>query len=401
MITKKILPYLLEYTEIAKTAIRSMLGVPSVNNVVTDVKANGTSVLTGKVANIPLATTSADGLMSASDKVKLNSAVDDVQINGTSVVTDGVANIPIGGDNLGLVKVTPKYGVQATSDGTLATTAATSLRIKSGEDEFRPLTPYYQHESVFYGLAKASGDTTQSTSNNAVGAYTDEAKSAIQTMLDVPSKNDIPEVNGNDVQINGTSIVQNGVANVPVAGVNTLGVVKVSTGRGIEINGVNSLQLVGADNTAIKAQSDSRKPITPLFQHASTFYGLAKAAGDTTQSTSSNAVGTYTDSAKTAIKNMLGVIDGGGTISETITGTDPTITAQNNFRYMCGELYTLNFTPCVSGVCEVIFTSGATPTVLTLPDTVRMPTWWTGVEPNTTYEISIVDGVYGAVMSWS
>ena len=68
---------------------------------------------------------------------------------------------------------------------------------------------------------------------------------------------------------------------------------------------------------------------------------------------------------------------------------------------MCGELYTLNFTPCVSGVCEVIFTSGATPTVLTLPDTVRMPTWWTGVEPNTTYEISIVDGVYGAVMSWS
>lgn len=156
-----------------------------------------------------------------------------------------------------------------------------------------------------------------------------------------------------------------------------------------------------ASDSLVKSGINSYAPIVPSNQHTSAFYGLAKASGDITQSTSSNAVGTYTDSAKTAIKNMLGVIDGGGTISENITGTDPTITAQNNFRYMCGELYTLNFTPCVSGICEVIFTSGATPTVLTLPDTVRMPAWWTGVEANTTYEISIVDGVYGAVMSWS
>lgn len=49
------------------------------------------------------------------------------------------------------------------------------------------------------------------------------------------------------------------------------------------------------------------RPIVSSEGHTATFYGLAKAAGDTTQSSSSNAVGNYTDSAKTAIKNMLGV----------------------------------------------------------------------------------------------
>jgi len=191
------------------------------------------------------------------------------------------------------------------------------------------------------------------------------------------------------------------VANVPTANGSRLGVVYTDSSNGLVVDMNGKLTISQATDNYIKSGTRNNNPITPVRQHMSTFYGLAKAAGDTTQSSSSNAVGTYTDSAKTAIKNMLGVIDGGGTISETITGTDPTITAQNNFRYMCGELYTLNFTPCVSGVCEVIFTSGATPTVLTLPDTVRMPAWWTGVEANTTYEISIVDGVYGAVMSWS
>lgn len=204
-----------------------------------------------------------------------------------------------------------------------------------------------------------------------------------------------------DVKINGNSVVTDGVANIPKANSSTYGVVKVNGDYGIGKMGDGSLTLMLASERESKDGTNMHNIIAPINQHISTFYGLAKASGDSTQSASSNPVGTYTDEAKTAIKNMLGVIDGGGTISETITGTDPTITAQNNFRYMCGELYTLNFTPCVSGVCEVIFTSGATPTVLTLPDTVQMPVWWTGVEANTTYEISIVDGVYGAVMSWS
>ena len=86
-------------------------------------------------------------------------------------------------------------------------------------------------------------------------------------------------------------------------------------------------------------------------------------------------------------------------ISVTVTGTDPVIQANSNTRYICGEVATLSFTPCASGICEVIFTSGTTPTVLTLPQTVTLPERFE-VEASHTYEISIVDGVYGAVMYW-
>lgn len=220
---------------------------------------------------------------------------------------------------------------------------------------------------------------------------TEQDKQDIAGLVDTPV---------DDVRINGQSIVESGVANIPYGSNDNYGLLKASSTNGIFASG-GVLSINNASESDIKGGTEELKPLTPNREHMATFYGLAKASGDSTQPQSDNTVGEYTSEAKTAIKNMLGVIDGGGTISETITGTDPTITAQNNFRYMCGELYTLNFTPCVSGVCEVIFTSGATPTVLTLPDTVRMPTWWTGVEANTTYEISIIDGVYGAVMSWS
>lgn len=84
-----------------------------------------------------------------------------------------------------------------------------------------------------------------------------------------------------------------------------------------------------------------------------------------------------------------------------VSGTDPVIAADQNTRYVCGECYTLDFTPSAAGTCSVQFTSGSTPTVLTLPGTVKMPDWWTGVEAGYTYEISIQGGVWGAVMAWA
>lgn len=96
------------------------------------------------------------------------------------------------------------------------------------------------------------------------------------------------------------------------------------------------------------------------------------------------------------------VMDGesGEGIAVTVSGTTPSITAEANHRYICGTLDELTFTPPVSGVVDVLFTSGTTPTVLSLPNTVRMPEWFE-VESGYTYEINIVDGVYGAVMSWA
>jgi len=87
----------------------------------------------------------------------------------------------------------------------------------------------------------------------------------------------------------------------------------------------------------------------------------------------------------------------------TVSGTSPTIAAEQNTRYICGEVTSLSFTPCASGICDVRFTSGSTVTVLTLPSTVKMPDWFdpTALDANTVYEINVLDGVYGVVMSWA
>lgn len=113
-------------------------------------------------------------------------SVDDVQINGTSIVSNGVANIPPAGtDTFGVAKINVSNGVRILNNGQLATYPAVSSHVKTGTNESRPLVPKLQHESTFYGLAKAAGDTTQSQSSNPVGTYTEEAKTAICTMLGV------------------------------------------------------------------------------------------------------------------------------------------------------------------------------------------------------------------------
>lgn len=94
------------------------------------------------------------------------------------------------------------------------------------------------------------------------------------------------------------------------------------------------------------------------------------------------------------------LIDSIRTKEETITNTDVSITGVANTRYICGTLSTLDFTPPAEGIVDIIFTSGSSKTILTLPNTVKMPDWFE-VEPNMTYEISIADGVYGVVTLWA
>lgn len=71
---------------------------------------------------------------------------------------------------------------------------ASSSYIKAGTNKYNPIVSYNQHESVFYGLAKAAGDTTQSASSNAVGTYTDDAKTAIKTMLGITDGQDLSHI---------------------------------------------------------------------------------------------------------------------------------------------------------------------------------------------------------------
>ena len=112
-----------------------------------------------------------------------------------------------------------------------------------------------------------------------------------------------------DVQINGTSIVdENNVANIPIAGTNALGVVIISYGGGLQIGSNGGISVKRATATEIKTGTNQYAPVTPNNVKEATFYGMAKAAGDTTQTQSSNPVGTYTDEAIVKILSMLGIV---------------------------------------------------------------------------------------------
>ena len=84
----------------------------------------------------------------------------------------------------------------------------------------------------------------------------------------------------------------------------------------------------------------------------------------------------------------------------TMTGTDITLEAQAETRYICGTLASLEITSLpTQGIVDIVFNSGSTATVLDLPSTVQMPEWFL-LGANQTVEISILDGVYGSVMTW-
>ena len=102
-----------------------------------------------------------------------------------------------------------------------------------------------------------------------------------------------------------------------------------------------------------------------------------------------------------AYMDMSGSADPADTVY--ISGANPVIKAGKNTLYVCSSiLQTLTVTPNPSGISAVRFTSGTTPTVLNIPSTVLWPDWFDGTcEAERTYEISIMDGIYGAVMSWA
>lgn len=214
---------------------------------------------------------------------------------------------------------------------------------------------------------------------------TEQDKQEIAGMVDTPV---------DDVQINGTSILSNRAANVPLASANAYGVGKVGS-KGITIDSNGVFAIVRASSSQIKSGANGTAPVTTYVQHEAAFYGLAKAAGDTTQSQSNNEVGMYTEEAKSAISDMLN-----GSVS--VSGTTPTIVAKSGIRYVCGEVTSLYFTPCATGICDVVFTSGTTPTVLVVPSTIK---WANGFDPsaldaNTTYELNIMDGL-GVCGTWT
>ena len=90
-----------------------------------------------------------------------------------------------------------------------------------------------------------------------------------------------------------------------------------------------------------------------------------------------------------------------------VNGTTPTIVAKAGIRYVCGEVLTLDITVPSTGIIDVIFTSGSSPTVLTITPPTGMTMKWANnfdpaiLEANATYEINIMDGYLGVVGKWT
>lgn len=110
----------------------------------------------------------------------------------------------------------------------------------------------------------------------------------------------------------------------------------------------------------------------------------------------------------TSVNGQIGAVtltaaDVGAAEAETVvavSGTTPTITPAANTIYNCGELTSLTISnPPATGAYSIVFTSGATATDLSIPQTLLMPDGFT-VEANTLYEINVLAN-RAVVGSWA
>lgn len=197
----------------------------------------------------------------------------------------------------------------------------------------------------------------------------------------------LTDVTVSDVQVNGTSVVTNGVANVPVANMTTVGAFKTSSFKGFAVDNSGDIIVDFANSAHIKAGASGYKFLVVANQAQATFYGLAKIAG-ADEKNSALAAGVYTENAKSKISQMLNA-------PVTVSGTTPTINAMAGVQYVCGECATLDITLPASGCVDVVFESGSTPTALTLTLPTGYTLEWLGgfddtsLDASCTYEINV------------
>lgn len=158
---------------------------------------------------------------------------------------------------------------------------------------------------------------------------------SIQEELDKKANvSDIPEVPVQDIQINGTSILNNNVANIPVADANNLGAVKIRIGySGLRIDDNGFLTTYPAMPIDIKTGIHQQRQPAVNRQHESTFYGLAKAAGADMKDIADTTVGAYPDAQKEAIQSMLG-------ITQMLAPENPNLVASQ--AYKIGDVFAAN-----------------------------------------------------------
>ena len=262
------------YTPGAKAAIQNMLGVTdliSTEEVSTATAAhalNSLFLMGGKLYKATSAIAIGDAVVGGTncEVVKADEVFPhDVQVNGTSIMSDGVANIPIASTtNFGAVKIAYIQGINVdTVSKTLCIYAAGENQLKAGTNIYMPIVPNSQHKSVFYGLSKVAGvDLANETVT--LGIYPETSKTAIRSLIGAAAASDVTV---SDVQVNGTSVLSNGIANVPVATNESLGVIKPASGGGLYLWENGLISITPASESDIKAGTNAYTPLTPKRQH--------------------------------------------------------------------------------------------------------------------------------------
>ena len=163
-----------------------------------------------------------------------------------------------------------------------------------------------------------------------------------------------------DVKIDQSSIVdQDGVATIPIADSNTLGVVKILN-RGVNIDSTGGIGISTASSLQIQNAQGPYNPIVPSMQSRSVFYGLAQVAGFI--GFAGLTYGTYTDQAIDKILTLLGVYN---RILSPAGNTHTLLPCP--FSYAFGEKAELNITVTANSEYHFSFSCPVgTPTVLTM-----------------------------------
>lgn len=135
------------------------------------------------------------GVNTFENNVNLGKSDSIITVNGT--LKDGGGNEYVkrtdyaSSSEAGVVKIDPNRGLSIGTDGRASINASGTGSVKSGTSSYMPLVPFYQHQAVFYALAKAAGvNLASSTTETAPdgtnpGVYPAAAKTAIQNMLGI------------------------------------------------------------------------------------------------------------------------------------------------------------------------------------------------------------------------
>ena len=238
------------------------------------ITAEGVSQITtneNAIGNLStLSTSSKTDLVSALNEVNstAGSKVSDVTVAGTSVVNNGVAEIPnASGSVEGVVKLSAN--LTSISD-TIAATASMgnnlAKNIITGVNTYSASSTYAVGDKVRYGQYYYECNTAITTAH--AWNASEWTQITIQGQLD--EKVD-------DVTVNGTSIVADGVATIPLAVQNgDYGLVKLGPHtQGLQIDTSGYLKTFAATETNIDEKTNAFRPIAPNKLDYATKRGLA------------------------------------------------------------------------------------------------------------------------------